>query len=185
MKIVHINESKFNAILEEKKELPFQTFYEEVLKFIKGLLNDPIGTKPSEILKEYGLHNGMLRKKLLDYGIIKKEEDIREPYDETNGNQESRYYVSYKVPRDNFNAIKTDIDGVATIETIIKDKLRKFHNSLLNVNENITRDEINMMLNSPLTMGVVCNGNAPEYVKQATDIYNNKIKKNKKYETKN
>ena len=86
MKIVHLNESKFNAILEEKKELPFQTFYEEVLKFIKGLLNDPIGTKPSEILRDYGLHNGMLRKKLLDYGVITKEEDIRELYDETDGN---------------------------------------------------------------------------------------------------
>ena len=171
MKIVHINESSFNRVLtedEEKKELPFQTFYEEVLKFIKGLLNDPIGTKPSEILRDYGLHNGMLRKKLLDYGVITKEEDIREPYDETDGNQESRYYVSYKVPRENF-----------------KDKLRKLHSSLINVNEEITRDEINMMLNSPLTMGVVCNGNAPEYVKQATDIYNNKIKKNKKNETKN
>ena len=170
MKIVHLNESSFNRVLtedEEKKELPFQTFYEEVLKFIKGLLNDPIGTKPSEILRDYGLHNGMLRKRLLDYGVITKEEDIREPYDETDGKQESRYYVSYKVPRENF-----------------KDKLRKLHSSLVNVNEEITRDEINMMLNSPLTMGVVCNGNAPEYVKQATDIYNNKIKKNKKYETK-
>lgn len=116
MKIVHINESSFNRVLtedEENKELPFQTFYEEVLKFIKGLLNDPIGTKPSEILRDYGLHNGMLRKKLLDYGVITKEEDIREPYDETDGNQESRYYVSYKVPRENF-----------------KDKLRKLHNSL-------------------------------------------------------
>ena len=103
MKIVHLNESSFNRVLceEENKELPFQTFYEEVLKFIKGLLNDPIGTKPSEILRDYGLHNGMLRKRLLDYGVITKDEDIREPYDETDGNQESRYYVSYKVYRTN------------------------------------------------------------------------------------
>ena len=176
-----MNESSFNRVLveDEKKELPFQTFYEQVLDFIKGLLNDPIGTKPSEILRDYGLHNGMLRKTLLDYGVIKKEEDIREPYDETNGKQTSRYYVSYKLPRDNFNVIKTDIDGVETIETIIKHKLRKLHSSLSNVNEEITRDEINMVLNSPLTMGVVCNGNAPEYVKQTTDIYNNKIKNRK------
>lgn len=120
MKIVHINESSFNKLLseeEEKKELPFQTFYEEVLKFIKGLLNDPIGTKPSEVLKDYGLHNGVLRKKLLDYEIITKKEDIREPYDETSGNKTSRYYVSYKVPRENF-----------------KDKLRKLHSNLFNNN---------------------------------------------------
>lgn len=166
MKLIHLSESRFNAILEEKKEIPFQTFYEEVLKFIKGLLNDPIGTKPSDVLKEYGIHNGMLREKLLDFNVITKEEDIREPYDETDGNQTSRYYVKYSVPRENF-----------------KDKLRKLHSALFNVNENITRDEINIMLNSPLTMGVVCNGNAPEYVNQATDIYNNKIK-NRKNETK-
>ena len=126
MKIVHINESSLNRLLiedEEKKELPFQTFYEEVLKFIKGLLNDPIGTKPSEILRGYGLHNGMLRKKLLDYGVITKEEDIREPYDETDGNQESRYYVSYKVPRENF-----------------KDKLRKLHSSLTAIAESYNNE---------------------------------------------
>ena len=45
-KIIHINESSFKRLLkEEEKEIPFQTFYEEVLKFIRGLLNDPIGTK--------------------------------------------------------------------------------------------------------------------------------------------
>lgn len=181
MKIIHLNEAKFNNILEEKKELPFQTFYEEVLKFIKGLLNDPIGTKPSEILKSYGLHNGILRKKLLDYGVITKDEDIREPYNETDGNQESRYYVSYKVPRENF-----------------KDKLRKLHNNLTSIEEayhtskglmlhnnelgnNLAmRGQIDTMLKSPLTMGVISDENAPEYVKQATDIYNNKIKNRKK-----
>lgn len=183
MKIIHLRESSFDRVLfeDEKKELPFQTFYEEILKFIKGLLNDPIGTKPSEILKSYGLHNGMLRKRLLDYGVIKKEEDIREPYDETDGNQKSRYYVKYSVPRENF-----------------KDKLRKVHSNLMAVQEAYhtsnglmlhnnelnndlnMRGEIDTMLNSPLTMGVVSSEDAPEYVKQATDIYNNKIKNRKK-----
>ena len=114
MKIIHLNESSFKRILsegdEEKRELPFQTFYEEVLKFIKGLLNDPINTKPSEILVDSGWDNGTLRKELYDNGIIIKKEDIREPYDETSGKQTSRYYVSYRVPRENF-----------------KDKLRKLH----------------------------------------------------------
>jgi len=114
MKIIHLNESSFKRILsegdEEKRELPFQTFYEEVLKFIKGLLNDPINTKPSEILVDNGWDNGTLRKKLYDNGIIIKKEDIREPYDETSGKQTSRYYVSYRVPRENF-----------------KDKIRKLH----------------------------------------------------------
>ena len=58
--------------------------------------------------------------------------------------------------------------------------IRKLYNDFFNINENITRDEINMMLNSPLTMGVISDDRAPEYVKQATDIYNNKINKNRK-----
>ena len=181
MKIVHLKESKFDALLEEKRELPFQTFYEEVLKFIKGLLNDPIGTKPSEVLKSYGIHNGFLRKKLLDYNVITKDEDIREPYDETSGDKTSRYYVSYKVPRENF-----------------KDKLRKLHSSLTSIaesyhtskglmlhdnelgNDLTMRGQIDTMLNSPLTMGVISGEESPEYVKQATDIYNNKLKNKKK-----
>ena len=38
------------------------------------------------------------------------------------------------------------------------------------------RGEIDTMLNSPLTMGVISDESAPTYVKQATDIYNNKLK---------
>ena len=58
--------------------------------------------------------------------------------------------------------------------------IRKLYNDFFGINENITRDEINMMINSPLTMGVISDESAPEYVKQATDIYNNKINKNRK-----
>ncbi len=38
-----------------------------------------------------------------------------------------------------------------------------------------------MMLNSPLTMGVVSDERAPSYVKQAADIYNKKIKPKNKF----
>lgn len=126
MKKIHINESKFSKIFEgEKKELPFLTFYDEVVKFIKGLLNDPIGTKPSDILISNGIHNGYLRKKLYDYNVITKDEDIDEPYDETTGYKTSRYYVSYKVHKENF-----------------KDKLRKLYSDLFTANEDITSDKI-------------------------------------------
>lgn len=115
MKRIHINESKLKSIIEEEddKKLPFLTFYEEVVKFIKGLLNDPIGTKPSDVLTSKGIHNGDLRKKLYDYSVITKNEDINEPFDETTGRQTSRYYVSYKVHKENF-----------------KDKIRKLYNDL-------------------------------------------------------
>ena len=106
---IYIRESS----LEVLRPLPFLTFFEEVLKFVKGLLNDPIGTKPSELLEKYGLDNGTLREKLLEYDVIKKKEDISEPFDERSGKMVSRYSVSYKVPKENF-----------------KDKIRKLHNDI-------------------------------------------------------
>lgn len=113
-KIVHINESSLKIL----KPLPFLPFFKEVLLFVKGLLNDPIGTKPSETLQKYGFNNGTLRKKLLDYGVITKKENISEPFDETNGKMISRYSVSYKVPKENF-----------------KDKIRKLHADVFSLNE--------------------------------------------------
>jgi hypothetical protein len=106
-KIIYIKESSLNLL----KPLPFLLFFKEIVAFIKGLLNDPIGTKPSETLKKYGFENGILRNKLLDYDIITKKEDISEPYDEESGKMVSRYSVSYKVPKENF-----------------KDKIRKLYN---------------------------------------------------------
>ena len=117
-KIVYVNESSLQAL----KPLPFLSFFKEVLAFVKGLLNDPIGTKPSDVLKKYGFDNGTLRKKLLDYGVITKKENISEPFDETNGKMISRFSVSYRVPKENF-----------------KDKIRKLHNDTFYMNESIIK----------------------------------------------
>lgn len=176
MKLVHINESTFNRLLEDNRKPPFQTFYEEVMKFIREMFKDPIGAVPSDLLKSNGLHNGELRKKLYDYGIITKDEDIREPYDERNGYQQSRYYVKYDWTDDVRKAMK----DTRRMNNPLKEKVRKLYNSYFGVNENITRDEIDMMLNSPSTIGVISDESAPTYVKQATDIYNNIINKKKK-----
>ena len=113
-RIIHINEDRYNDI----KPLPFLDFYNEVLKFIKGLLNDPIGTKPSETLERYGLTNGELRKLLLDYDIITKKENITEPFDERDGKMVSKYSVSYKVPKENF-----------------KNKIRNLHKAIFPIDE--------------------------------------------------
>lgn len=176
MKLIHINESVFNRLLEDNRRPPFQDFYDAVIAFVCGLLRDPIGTVPNELLKSNGLHNGELRKRLYDYGIITKDEDIREPYDETTGKKQSRYYVTYNWSDD----IKKEIGDKNRMNNPIKEKVRKLYNNYFGVNENITRDEINMMLNSPLTMGVLSDESAPTYVKQATDIYNNKINNKKR-----
>lgn len=177
MKVIHINEAVFNRLLEDNRRPPFQDFYDSIVAFIEGMRKDPIGTVPNELLKGCGLHNGELRKKLYDYGIITKDERIDEPYDETTGRQQSRYYVTY----DWSERIKKEMKDKERIGNPIKKAfIRKLYNDFFGINENITRDEINMMLNSPLTMGVISDERAPEYVKQATDIYNNKLNKNKK-----
>lgn len=97
MKIIHLNESKLDLLFEDNNKMAFNDFYDNVLDFIKKLIKDPINAQPSDLLKSYGLTNAELRKKLSDYGVVEKKEDIREPYDETSGKKESRYYVSYKV----------------------------------------------------------------------------------------
>ena len=173
MKLIHINEGVYRRLFEEENRRPsFQDFYEDVMEFIKGILRDPIGTVPNERLKSIGLHNGELRKRLYDLSIITKEERIDEPYDETTGNQQSRYYVKYGWADD----IKKSLKNPTRMGNPLKEKVRKLYNSFFGISEDITRDEINMMLNSPLTMGVISDESSPTYVKQATDIYNNKIK---------
>ena len=153
---------------------------------------DPIGTVPNELLKGCGLHNGELRKKLYDYGIITKDERIDEPYDETTGRQQSRYYVKY----DWSERIKKEMKDKNRVGNPMKKAfIRKLYNDHFGINEayhtskgimlhdNDLENDINMrgeidtMLNSPLTMGVISDESAPEYVKQATDIYNNKLNK--------
>jgi len=168
MKIIYINENRIPEIKrlidESTEKISFLLFFEQIRDFIKGLLEDPINTKPSQILRDRGLHNGKLRKMLRDANIIKMSEKIDEPHSEETGEIESRYYISYKVPKKDF-----------------KKKVRRLYQKIFEsgITENITRGEIDMMLNSPLTMGIVSDEKQPEYIKQAVDIYNEKIKNNK------
>lgn len=101
-KKVYIKENKISLIKESQEPLPFQTFFEEIVKFIKGLLNDPIQAKPSELLISHGLTNKLLRKELSDKSVVIKTENIDEPIDDTTGKKVSRYYLSYRVPKENF-----------------------------------------------------------------------------------
>ena len=111
---IHITESAYRRLFESDDDyVPFLDFYDEVVGFVKGILNDPIGTKASEKLRSWGLDGKRLRKLLADNGIISKTEDIDEPLDETNGKEESRYYVSYEMHTENF-----------------KDKIRKIYKEI-------------------------------------------------------
>jgi hypothetical protein len=132
MRLIHINESVFNRLLEDNRRPPFQDFYDSIVTFIEGMRKDPIGTVPNELLKGCGLHNGELRKKLYDYGIITKDERIDEPYDETTGRQQSRYYVTY----DWSERIKKEMKDKERIGNPIKKAfIRKLYNDHFGINE--------------------------------------------------
>lgn len=111
MKKVYLKESSVE-MLASKKPLTFLKFYNELIKFIRGLLNNPIDTRPSELLVSNGFPNGKLRHLLVQFGIVKKSEDIDEPINDESGKKESMYHLSYKVPKENF-----------------KDKIRKLYHS--------------------------------------------------------
>ena len=81
----------------------------------------------------------------------------------------------------NADDIKKSLKNPTRMGNPLKEKVRKLYNSFFGISEEITRDEINMMLNSPLTIGVISDESAPTYVKQATDIYNRKIKDKNKH----
>lgn len=98
---VYINESSLTR-MKESNGITFLSFYREIIKFVKGLLNNPIGARPSEVLLSNGLANGKLRHLLSLYGVVIKSEDIDEPINDENGKVESRYHLSYKVPKKNF-----------------------------------------------------------------------------------
>ena len=111
MRKVYLKESSVE-MLASKKPLTFLKFYNELIKFIRGLLNNPIDARPSELLVSNGFNNGKLRHLLVQFGIVKKSEDIDEPINDESGKKESRYHLSYKVPKENF-----------------KDKIRKLYHS--------------------------------------------------------
>ena len=106
MRKIYISEDRIpevKQLLDESEEkMSFLYFYEQVRDFIKDLLNDPIDAVPSKALRIRGLHNGKLRKMLRDANILIKKENIDELDNEETGKLESRYFLSYKVPKKNF-----------------------------------------------------------------------------------
>ena len=96
---VYINESQIR-VLEESRMTFFRFFY-NVKEFIKNLLQDPIGAKPSKLLVDNGFDDKAFRQELIDRNIIVRNEKIDEPTGE-DGNPRSMYHISYKVPRMDF-----------------------------------------------------------------------------------
>lgn len=124
---IHVNESTFNRLLEDNRKPPFQDFYEDVVQFVNDIFKDPINASPSDMLKSLGLQGNELRKKLYDLSIVTKEERIDEPYDETTGKQESRYYVKYSWADD----IKKSLKNPTRMGNPLKEKIRKLYNGCI------------------------------------------------------
>jgi hypothetical protein len=165
MKIIYIKEDRipeFKFLLDESEDkLPFFDFFREIKKFIVDLLEDPIDAKPGHKLAIRGFTSGKLRKLLRDANVITMKERIDEPRSEETGEIESRYYLSYKVPKKDF-----------------KKKVKRLYQKLFesDITESYNmRDQIKTALDSPLTMGFISDESQPEYVKDAIKIYNDKI----------
>lgn len=132
MKLIHINEGVYKRLFEDgNRKPPFQDFYEDVIDFVKGILRDPIGAVPNESLKSIGLHNGELRKRLYDLSIITKDERIDEPYNETTGRQQSRYYVKYGWTDD----IKKALKNPTRMDNPLKERIRKLYNQFFDIEQ--------------------------------------------------
>lgn len=102
---IYLKEDKLLLIKEsdekEKEEVTFYKFFTEVKNFLKKLLDDPIGAKPSSFFEENGISKSNLLNKLLDKGIVRKKENIDEPND-ADGKMKSMHYLQYSIPKKNF-----------------------------------------------------------------------------------
>ena len=102
MKSIYISESQLKFIAEnEEEEITFYEFFVNVKKFLKDLLTKPSEAEPNKILL-HKVDKSELLNKMIDLGIIKKEEKIDEVLvDESK--KVAKHYVQYKVPKRNFD----------------------------------------------------------------------------------
>jgi hypothetical protein len=98
---IYLKEDKLILIKESEEKVTFYKFFTEVKNFIKDLLEDPIGAKPSEFFKNHGISRSILLNKMMDRDIISKKENIDEPND-ADGKMKSMHYLQYRVPKKNF-----------------------------------------------------------------------------------
>lgn len=93
--------NSIGLLKESQEEVTFFEFFNEIKKFIAKLLDDPINAMPSDFLVSHGFNCKDLKNKLISLNIIKRNESIDEPVNE-DGEAESTYHVSYKVPKQGF-----------------------------------------------------------------------------------
>ena len=97
MKKIFVNkETLKEAVSYLNNEITFFGFYMHLKKFLKSLLLHPTTADIDDYLKENGLDRKSLIDILIEKNIIIKETEINTEYGE------DKFYVSYKVPKQNF-----------------------------------------------------------------------------------
>lgn len=113
MKTIYVNKKVLKeAVSYLNNEITFFGFFSHVKNFLKQLLVNPLNADIDDYLKDNNLNKKELLNLLLTRNIIEKETKI----DDENG--KDKFYVSYKIPKRNFER-----------------KMRRLYSSLFETNE--------------------------------------------------
>ena len=168
-KTIIINEEMANELKDMLTMTQFK-FKANIKKFLASLLEDPTGAEPDMIFTKNGLDKNKLIKALVDNKVITKKMTI-DDHDADGNPHTARMIVKYTVPKERFNE-RLD----ALYDMLFPDAEGKIH-------EDITRDELQIMKNSPLTIGVINQTNPNSLngmiADMAAEEYNKKAKNKK------
>jgi hypothetical protein len=113
MKTIYVNKKVLKEAVDYlNNEITFFGFFSHVKNFLKQLLVNPLNADIDDYLKDNNLNRKELLNLLLTRNIIEKETKI------DNKNGKDKFYVSYKIPKRNFER-----------------KIRRLYTSLFETNE--------------------------------------------------
>lgn len=168
-KTIIINEEIANELKDMLAMTQFK-FKANIKKFLAALLEDPTGAEPDMIFTQNGLDKNKLIKALVDNRVITKKMTI-DDHDADGKPHTAKMIVKYSVPKERFNE---KLDALYDI---------LFPDVDARINEDITRDELQIMKNSPLTIGVINQTNPTSLngmiADMAAEEYNKKAKNKK------
>lgn len=156
-RIIVISESMANELSNDLKMTEYK-FFSNVKQFLCDLLTDPVNCKVPFILKQHGLNRYKLLSYLLSNGIIEKEETICDK-DENGQPKTATMKVKYCVPKKNFER-KLKKLYIRLFEKNLPLRTEGIVDTKIGLDGDINADDLAIMRNSPLTMGVVGN---PDY----------------------
>ncbi|MBR6516964.1 MAG: hypothetical protein IKT40_09040 [Bacilli bacterium] len=105
MKKIYIKESQLELIsgLNNKdEEVTFEEFFINIKDFLKGILQKPHETNPSELFTNRGITKNELISKLKDINLIKSEEKIDERPRVEGGKKVAIHTIKYNVLKNRF-----------------------------------------------------------------------------------